>query len=127
MKRGVRMKIAVLGWGSLIWKPDGLQTVGRFLNDGPTLPIEFCRTSQDGRLTLVIDRTYGAPCVTYHALSSFHELDTAIENLRIREGMLTSERIGFVNLMTREENQRIRSRQPGSNRGDFHVGTKQRL
>jgi hypothetical protein len=105
------MKIAVLGWGSLIWKPEGLQTTGSFLNDGPTLPIEFCRTSQDGRLTLVIDGTYGAPCVTYHAQSSFDALDSAIENLRIREGMATADRVGFVNFITHEENPIIKSKQ----------------
>jgi hypothetical protein len=93
------MKIAVLGWGSLIWKPEGLKTIGSFLNDGPTLPIEFCRTSQDGRLTLVIDETYGAPCITYHAQSSFDALDSAIENLRLREGMATAGRVGFVNFI----------------------------
>ena len=107
------MKIAVLGWGSLIWKPEGLQTNGSFLNDGPTLPIEFCRISQDGRLTLVIDGTYGAPCVTYHAQSSFDALDPAIENLRVREGMGTAERVGFVNFITHEENQTIKSKQSG--------------
>jgi hypothetical protein len=99
------MKIAVLGWGSLIWKPEGLQTTGSFLNDGPTLPIEFCRTSQDGRLTLVIDGTHGAPCVTYHAQSSFDALESAIENLRIREGMATAERVGFVDFITHTETQ----------------------
>jgi hypothetical protein len=110
------MKIAVLGWGSLIWKPEGLQTTGRFLNDGPTLPIEFCRTSQDGRLTLVIDEMYGAPCVTYHTQSSFDALDSAIENLRIREGMASAGRVGFVNFITHEENQIIESKQPGPSR-----------
>ena len=113
MKRGGQMKIAVLGWGSLIWKPEGLQTTGSFLNDGPTLPIEFCRASQDGRLTLVIDGTYGAACVTYHAQSSFDAINSAIDNLRIREGMATAGRVGFVNFITRDENQITKSKQAG--------------
>jgi hypothetical protein len=108
------MKIAVLGWGSLIWKPEELQTITNFLNAGPTLPIEFCRTSMDGCLTLVINGTYGTPCVTYHAQSSFHELDSAVENLRVREGMSTARRVGFINVRTREVNQELKTKQPGS-------------
>lgn len=51
------MKIACLGWGSLIWNPGDLKIKKRQLpwhSDGPLLPIEFARRSRDGRLTLVI-------------------------------------------------------------------------
>src|SRR5579872_7505583 len=58
------MKIAILGWGSLLWEP------GEFFNewitawqpDGPELDIEFSRISRKrgGALTLVIDETNGA-------------------------------------------------------------------
>jgi hypothetical protein len=37
------------------------------LTDCPHLPIEFCRISQDGRLTLVIDESVGVSCITYSA------------------------------------------------------------
>lgn len=49
------MKIVCLGWGSLVWDPKELLIDGHWNTDGPLLPIEFCRQSQDGRLTLVID------------------------------------------------------------------------
>jgi 1-acyl-sn-glycerol-3-phosphate acyltransferase len=48
------MRIAVLGWGSLIWSPGNLKIDREWHEDGPFLPIEFARVSQDGRLTLVL-------------------------------------------------------------------------
>ena len=64
------MKIAVLAWGSLVWDPQDLQVAGKFAPNGPLLPIEFCRVSADGRLTLVVDETFGATCTTYSASSA---------------------------------------------------------
>jgi hypothetical protein len=58
------MKIVCLGWGSLVWNAGVLRCVGGWHTDGPELPLEFARTSQDGRLTLVL--TPGArpvPCL----------------------------------------------------------------
>jgi hypothetical protein len=89
------VKCAVLGWGSLIWNPGELKTAAPFAPNGPLLPIEFCRISKDGRLTLAIDETFGDVCTTYSAPSAFADLDAAIENLRKREGTIASE-IGFV-------------------------------
>ena len=89
------VKIAVLAWGSLVWDPRELKTAAEFKADGPLLPVEFCRISADGRLTLAIDETFGDVCTTYSAPSAFADLDAAIENLRKREGTIASE-IGFV-------------------------------
>ena len=90
------MKSAVLAWGSLVWDPRELQTAAKFLANGPLLPIEFCRISADGRLTLAIDETFGAICNTYSAPSAYDNLDAAIENLRLREGMGNARAVGFV-------------------------------
>jgi len=90
------MKIAVLGWGSLLWDPRDLQLATPFALTGPNLPIEFCRVSKNHRLTLVIDETFGTLCQTYAATSAYASLDEALENLRLREGMSTTADAGFV-------------------------------
>lgn len=78
------MNIAVLGWGSLIWCPGSLRIRSRWRSDGPPLPIEFARISQDDRLTLVIQP--GSPDQpTYWALSEFTILRDARDNLQSRE------------------------------------------
>ena len=48
--------IVCLGWGSLIWDPRCLPIVDclHWHRDGPALPVEFARKSQDGRITLVV-------------------------------------------------------------------------
>jgi hypothetical protein len=91
-------KIAVLGWGSLVWDPRDLQTAAEFAPNGPLLPVEFCRVSADGRLTLVVDETFGAVCTTYSAPSALKSLDAGIENLQLREGMRNTREVGFVEL-----------------------------
>ena len=81
------MKIAVLGWGSLIWQPKDLKfdaNIG-WKENGPVLPIEFARISKDGRLTLVIT-PYGTEVPTLYSISSFDNLDLAVLNLAVREG-----------------------------------------
>ena len=65
-RRGM-VKSVVLAWGSLVWDPRDLQTAAKFTANGPLLPIEFCRISDDGRLTLAIDESFGAICKTYSA------------------------------------------------------------
>lgn len=78
------MNIAILGWGSLIWRPGGLRVRTRWRSDGPSLPIEFARISQDDRLTLVIQP--GSPDQpTYWAFSEFTILKDARDDLKGRE------------------------------------------
>lgn len=88
------MKIAILGWGSLIWQPKELKydkEIG-WIPDGPKLPIEFSRISGDGRLTLVIDKN-ALPIRTLYAVSSYEKLDEAILDLAVRE-KCTKDKIG---------------------------------
>lgn len=79
------MNVAVVGWGSLIWCPGSLRIRSRWRRDGPLLPIEFARISQDGRLTLVIHPS-SADQSTYWALSDMTTVEDARGNLREREG-----------------------------------------
>ena len=81
------MKIAILGWGSLLWQPKDLQfdkEIG-WSKNGPMLPIEFARISKDGRLTLVITKDV-KEVKTYFAISSYESEEEAVLNLAIREG-----------------------------------------
>jgi hypothetical protein len=105
-------KIAVLAWGSLVPEPRDLKAAAKFEPNGPLLPIEFCRVSDDGRLTLVIDETFGAVCTTYSAQSAIQELDGAIENLRVREGMQNARGIGFVELASGKQSDIAMQRHP---------------
>lgn len=81
------MKIAVLGWGSLIWQPKELAFDKGFdwKKDGPILPIEFARISKDGRLTLVLTEK-GTEVPTLYALSTYKTIEESVLNLAIREG-----------------------------------------
>ncbi len=92
------MKILILGWGSLIWKPGDLPIEGqgedRWQSGGPVLPIEFSRVSSDARLTLVIDETEGTEVPTRIAKSTRKSLIDAVADLRQREGT-TMKNIGF--------------------------------
>ena len=79
-------RIAILGWGSLIWDQRELPTKGGWTENGPVLPLEFSRKSSDGRLTLVIDACNGRDASTRYAESTRDELEDAICDLMHREG-----------------------------------------
>lgn len=80
------MKIACIGWGSLIWRPEGLKIQNHWFEDGPILPIEFTRISSDNRVTLIIDKK-AKPVRTLWALMANTSLDNAKESLKQREGV----------------------------------------
>ncbi len=80
------MKIACLGWGSLIWRPKNLLILQKWFEDGPLIPIEFARESKDKRITLVITEN-AKPIRTLWALMSTDNLEVAIESLQKREGI----------------------------------------
>lgn len=79
------MLIGCLGWGSLIWDPRELPVHNKWFEDGPFLPIEFARQSQDGRLTLVI-LPDGHRARSLWTKFSVERVDEAREALRKREG-----------------------------------------
>jgi len=106
------MKIAILGWGSLLWDPRDLKLATPFELTGPNLPIEFCRVTKNQRLTLIIDETFGTLCPTYAATSGCDELDEAIENLRLREGMSSAADVGFVEIATQQRSPAATERHP---------------
>lgn len=93
-----RPKIALLGWGSLLWdkRPEFDDYHEEWQAEGPSLPLEFSRysTSRDGALTLVIDAVHGAPCRSAFALSTRRDPDDAIADLRCREGSIMR-RMGY--------------------------------
>ena len=81
-----KIRIACLGWGSLVWDSRELNIPkDKWSEDGPTLPIEFSRYSSDGRVTLIIDIQAQPVVVLWVELNS-HELSSAIESLAAREG-----------------------------------------
>ncbi|NOT52547.1 MAG: hypothetical protein HOP10_14855 [Chitinophagaceae bacterium] len=80
------MKIACIGWGSLIWRPENLLIRRKWFTDGPLLRVEFARQSDNGRITLVITAE-AKPVRTLWALMATENPVEAIESLRIREGI----------------------------------------
>ncbi|MET3020781.1 hypothetical protein [Flavobacterium hydatis] len=91
------MKIAIIAWGSLIWNPETLKYDKEFgwSGSGPFLPVEFARISKNGRLTLVITEN-GTLVQTFYAISNYADLNSAVGNLKYREGT-TSKNIGYFN------------------------------
>jgi len=53
------LKIALIGWGYLVWDPRSLDLEREWRPDGPLLPVEFARFASGPRLLPVL--VEGAP------------------------------------------------------------------
>lgn len=84
-------KIAILGWGSLLWDKTHREFDkhhGAWKFDGPVLKLEFSRKSGKrlNALTLVIDPIRGEECKVAYALSKRRTVEKALADLQAREG-----------------------------------------
>jgi hypothetical protein len=83
------MKIACVGWGSLIWDPRELKIKDKkWFKDGPILPVEFVRISGNKRVTLVVDPT-AKPLTTLWNLMDTNNFQIAFDSILQREGTIT--------------------------------------
>jgi len=83
-------RIAILGWGSLIWDLEILtpHTTGDWLMEvGPRLPMEFSRISPKRKLGLVVclDPAVGVECTTNVIQSTKSDISHTIDDLAARE------------------------------------------
>lgn len=79
------MKIACLAWGSLVWSSGELKIQPEdWREDGPYLPVEFTRRSNNGRMTLIIDEEV-EPVQVLWSFLEVDDLRSAIELLAERE------------------------------------------
>ena len=104
-------KIAVLGWGSLVWDPRDLKIKGKEWHcDGPYLPIKFARISgkNKDKLTLVIIPNVDNVQTLWNYMDT-ENLTEAKDNLRIREEMPNDKKIGFIDLIHKTERSQITS------------------
>jgi hypothetical protein len=93
-------KIAILGWGSLLWDKSDREFDkhhGAWMFDGPLLKLEFSRKSAKrlNALTLVIDQIHAEECKVAYALSKRRTFEKALTDLREREGT-NRKNIGYV-------------------------------
>lgn len=86
----MRDRIAVIGWGSLIWDLDTLAPLVEppwAMGAGPRLPLEFSRISPKRKMSLVvvIDPEHGQDCPTSAIASRRARVAEAVEDLALRE------------------------------------------
>jgi hypothetical protein len=93
------MKIAILGWGSLLWdkEPQFDKFHKGWRNDGPKLKIEFSQIAeiQEDGIALVIDQQAGELCQVAYAMSKRAHAADVICDLRARE-QTTLDNIGYL-------------------------------
>lgn len=92
------MRIACLGWGSLIWKSGVLPVEGEWHKDGPPVPIEFSRISDGGELATAICINVD-PVPALWAWLTVDDLATACELLKAREAIPAQRSDGIGSLI----------------------------
>ncbi len=102
------MRIAIVGYGSLIWDLENLEpfVTGQWtLGSGPKMPVEFSRVSPKRKkaLVLVIDNSLNHQCGTNIIESSRSYIDDAINDLATRE-RCKPEMIGYLDKSGQEYN-----------------------
>lgn len=97
------MKIACLGWGSLIWKPEALPVKGEWKKDGPHLAVEFCRISDGGELATALCNNV-EPVSTLWAWLDCDSLEVACQALKTREGIPQARNDGIGSLIVQQKN-----------------------
>lgn len=84
------MNIAVIAWGSLLWKPGPVKLASHWHPGGPPLPLEFARVSEDTPELALVLCPAAAPCPTYWAWLDTQDLRQARAMLREREKITPS-------------------------------------
>jgi hypothetical protein len=80
------MRIAVIGWGSLIWDPRSLKLASKWRHGGPRLRVEYSRISSGHRITLVIHKRVPLQ-PTQWVISALNTLQEVRIDLQQREGV----------------------------------------
>lgn len=84
------MRIAIVGWGHLVWDPRNLDHTREWQADGPLLPVEFARFASGPRLLPVL--VEGAPLQpTLWTLSRKSSVLAAAADLVIRDQVWTQD------------------------------------
>ena len=79
------MKIVCIAWGSLLGEPGPLRLASDWRPDGPMLPLEFVRDSDDSDELALVLHAPAPPVATRWALLDTTDLADAREMLRARE------------------------------------------
>ena len=89
------MNIVCIAWGSLLWKPHPLKLASGWHPDGPRLPLEFVRDSDDSPEVAIVLLEGARPVPTYWAYLATDDLDAARAMLGERE-KITTERPDWI-------------------------------
>lgn len=103
------MKIAILSFGKLMKNSKGLVAT-KWTQKGPKLPVEFCRISKDGRLTLALSKQNGVANHVYFAVAKGKTLKSVIPEVAERE-KLNEKHLGIVDLRNEIANEKATDNQ----------------